>query len=59
MTSTSMNLDVALSMQVLCCFPLYSKGTMTKPIASGMAKIKDRTQMDTISMAVTKGIPIP
>ena len=56
---TSMNFDVALSIQVLCCAPLYSKGTMTKPMASGMAKIKERIQMETISMAVTKGIPIP
>ena len=28
-------------------------------MASGMAKIKERIQMETISMAVTKGIPIP
>lgn len=54
-----MNLDVALSIQVLCWAPLYSKGTMTKPIASGMARIKERIQMETISMAVIKGIPIP
>lgn len=59
MINTSMNLDVALSMQVLCSSPLYSKGTMTKPIASGMAKMKERIQMETISMAVIKGIPIP
>lgn len=56
---TSMNFDVALSIQVLCCSPLYSKGTMTKPMASGMARIKERIQMETISMAVIKGIPIP
>lgn len=54
-----MNFDVALSIQVLCCSPLYSKGTMTKPIASGIARIKERIQMETISMAVIKGIPIP
>ena len=28
-------------------------------MASGMARIKERIQMETISMAVTKGIPIP
>ena len=37
----------------------YSKGTMSKPTASGIARMSDSTQMVTISMIVSRGMPTP
>lgn len=48
-----------LSKQVDSLCPLYGIVTTSKPIASGIAKTKDTTQIKTISIAVHFGTPIP
>lgn len=56
---TTMKLLVGLSMQVRMVLLLQLKETMSKQTASGTARIRDSTQMDTISMTVSKGMPTP
>ena len=54
-----MKSPLGLSMQVTMDMLPYSKGTMSKPTASGIARMSDSTQMVTISMIVSRGMPTP
>lgn len=46
------------NMQVIMETFLYSKATMSKPTASGTASVSDKSQIPTISTAVTVGTPV-
>lgn len=47
------------SMQVVILTFLYSKLTISKPMASGTASTMESSQIPTISPAVTVGMPVP